>query len=316
MKHLIQRGRVIKSLAVLVHAEHGEGKTTFGAKTPNPIIIRGEDMDEVAEDKFPKCVSWEDFIEQLTWVRDNDDEHNTLVIDTLDSIESLLHKHILETDSNEKATMATARGGFGKAYDEAAEKMLKIRDNYLDPIRNSGKNVLLLCHTMRYRVEDPNLQISYERFEPKLHSKRNGMGVRSVFTEWVSIIGFGAMEKVKSIDSAGKERLFSDGTRLLYCRPKPHIAAKNRFDLPDSIPLSWQALKKNVDDFYSKNENPEVKEIKNELRELVVQINDEELKNTTIENIKGAGDDLKRLKAAVGFVQGHLRSQEKGEENE
>ena len=315
LSSLIQRGRVEKSIAVLVHAEHGEGKTYFGSHTPNPIIICGEEIDEVEQDKFPKCLKWDDFINQLGHVRDHDKTHETLVIDTLDSMEILLHKQILKEEDNGKATMATACGGFGKAYDEAAQRMLFVRDDFLVPIRNRGVNIVLLSHTMRYRIEDPILQLSYERFEPKLHSKRNGMGVRSVFTEWVSIIGWGSTEKVKVMDKNGKENLYSDGTRLLYCVQKPHIVAKNRYKLPESIPFEWESLDKKVKEFYKKNVNPEAESLKMEIAGLVGQIREESLKKSTAINVSNVGNDVARLEKAKAFIEGHLRSQKnEGEE--
>ena len=37
-------------------------------------------------------------------------------------------------------------------------------------------------------------------------------------------------------------RGISTGERLLYTSERPAFMAKNRFNLPDSIPLSWEAF--------------------------------------------------------------------------
>jgi hypothetical protein len=37
-------------------------------------------------------------------------------------------------------------------------------------------------------------------------------------------------------------RGITSGERLVYTNEKPAFQAKNRYSLPDSLPLSWQAL--------------------------------------------------------------------------
>ena len=306
----IRKGRVRKALAVLIHAEQGEGKTTFGDGCPDPVFIAGEEVEQVDNAQvLPKVKTWGDFLEQLEYLRDVKKDYKTLVIDTLDSIEQVLHKHIVDEDKYD--TMATACGGFGKSYDKAAEMFLSVRDEFLVPIRESGKNIVILCHSLRYKVEDPILQVAYERFEPKIHAKRNGLGSRAVFCDWVSIIGWGTTEKTKSRSADGRDLLFSDSNkRVLYCIPKPNVMAKNRFKMPEKIPLKWKYVERCVDKFYSSEKNPEAEELLEELRGLVSQIKSKSVKDTAIKNVKSAGTDMEKLTKAKDFIANYLNTEE------
>ena len=156
---LISSGITRKPLAIMLHGEHGVGKTTFGSTCPNPIFVTGEEIEEVPSDKFPKCQSFEDFEKYLSTLLKEDHNYQTLVIDTIDSIEELLFKKIVKDGraANKKVTsIETACGGYGKGYVRSAENFIRIRENYLVPLREQkNMHIVLLCHTTRTTTEDP-----------------------------------------------------------------------------------------------------------------------------------------------------------------
>jgi len=306
LKHLIQSGRKRKPINMLLHGVHGIGKSTFGASAPKPIFITGEEIEEVDADKFPKCETWGEFMDYLTFIRDEEHDYKTLVIDTLDSIETLLHKDILHEDGAKD--MATACGGYGKAYSLATQKMIEMRDRFLVPIRDRREmNLVILAHSTKNKFEDPLTQTSYDVFEMKLHKNAKGHGAYNVFAEWVSIIAFANFETfiVKGKNS-DKKYAIGEGERRMFVSPKPAYDAKNRFDLKDKLPLKWSAIEQGVNNFYGSG-NPELKEIKAEINELLGEITDEKLKASTVQNLKSVGDDIERLKKARNFIRGAIK---------
>lgn len=251
MLNEISTGKKIKPITMVLHAEHGTGKTTFGTNAPNPIYIAGEEIEEIDAAKFPKVKSFREFLDRLTFIREGDHQFKTLVIDTLDSIESLLWKDIIEEEGAKD--MATAMGGYGRAYNYATQMMTAVRDEFLVPIRENKKmNIILLSHSTKVKVEDPLTQSSYDRFELKLHKNKQGLGAYTVFTDWVSIIAFAKFEVYKVTDKkTQKDFAVGDGKRVMYLTPKPAYDAKNRFNLPDQMDLKWSDLASGVKAYYS-----------------------------------------------------------------
>lgn len=304
LRDLISKGRERKPINMILHGVCKIGKTTFASKSPKPIYITGEEIEEVDAAKFPKCKTFEDFIKYLKFVRDEDHNFETLVVDTLDSIEGLCWKEILAKDKSDD--MARALGGFGKAYTLATQKMLNMRDEYLVPIRDKrNMNIILLCHTTKNKFEDPLTQTSYDTFEMKLHKNSKGIGCYTVFSEWVSIIAF-ANFKVFSVkdQSTGKDYAIGEGERRMFTTPKPAYDAGNRFNLEDEMPLEWGSIQHGVDSFYLDTKNPEVESLKIEIFNMVERIQDEDIRLATIKNVKSVGDNLDRLKKAKQYIKG------------
>lgn len=301
---MIQKGRQRKPINLLVHGVHKIGKSTLGSKAPKPIFVTGEEIEEVDADKFPKCHNWDDFIKYLTFLRDEKHDYKTLVIDTLDSIESLLHTQICKEDKVED--MAHAFGGFGKGYTRATQMMIEMRDDFLVPIRDKrNMNMILLCHSTKNKFEDPLTQTQYDVYEMKLHKNGKGYGVYTVFSEWVSIIAFANFE-VFTVKNGNKDYAVGDGERRIFLTPKPSYDAGNRFDMPDELPMEWSAIEECVDSFYAKHSDPELEELKNEINSMLPKIKDGILREKTIKNVASIGNDKVRLTKAKAYISGAI----------
>ena len=307
LKNLITSGKKVKPINMIVHGEHGIGKTTFASNSDKPIFITGEEIEEIDAAKFPKCKSWNEFVDYLSWIRDSEHDYKTLVIDTLDSIESLLWKHILIEDGSED--MARAHGGYGKGYTLATQMFTEIRDEYLSRIRDEkGMNIVLLCHTTKNKFEDPLTQTSYDVYEMKLHKTGKGVGSYTVFAEWVSIIAFAKFEVFTVKDKSSEKRYaIGEGERVMHCTTRPAYDAKNRFDFPDDMPFTWKAIVQGVKNFYNKEKvesNPEIKALREEIIVMANKIKDTKLKESTLQNIESVGNDKERLLKAKKYIIG------------
>ena len=322
IEKLVTTGRNQKPIAMLLHAEHGVGKTTFGTTCPNPIFIAGEEIEEVECPKFPKCVCWNDFVGYLGAVRDESHDYKTLVIDTLDSIEEMLWKHVMVESGAQ--SIETSCGGYGKGYIVGAELFKKVRDEYLVPIRDKrNMNIVLLCHTVRTQAEDPIEMIpSYIYFEPKLHTRKSGISNRAVWTEWVTLIAFARTISHKTTQQGqnNKSFLVGEGKPVMHCKKRPHYVAKNRYAdvMPEAIELDWNILESHVQKFWKTVEDPEVEGLKKEINILINKIKDEALKRKTKINIKAVGNDLARLEKAKTYIENVVGGIEKtkGAEND
>ena len=306
MKDLIQTGKKRKAVSLVLHGVHGIGKTTFGTKTPHPIFISGEENEEIESARFPKCKSWKEFLGYLTWVRDEQHDYKTLVIDTLDSIENLLWKHTLGEDRAED--MASARGGFGKGYTFATQLFTDMRDDFLVPIREKGINIVLLCHSAKNKIEDPLTLATYDKQELKLHRNGKGMGTYTVISEWVTIVLFAnfVVHTVKDKNTT-KEYAVGEGERRMFSAPRPAYDAKNRYGLPHALPLEWKVIEEGIDRYYSMSTEDQLEIMRKEIIAMAMQIKDEALRKSTLTNIESVGTDKVRLEKAREYIQGVLK---------
>ena len=108
-------------------------------------------------------------------------------------------------------------------------------------LRNErGMAVILIGHCQIKRFDSPETE-PYDRFMPKLQERSNAL-VR----EWADAVLFANYRTVVKKSEVGfnKEvaRGISPGERLLFTTERPAYMAKNRYALPDQLPLSWEAL--------------------------------------------------------------------------
>lgn len=263
-----------KPLAILAYGVHGIGKSSLPSEAKNPIYIGSEENDELDAHRFPKIETWDQLEAQLKTLRDEKHLYETVVIDTVDTLEQVAQKKIL-TGQNANKTMATAMGGYGKAYEQMADMFLDIRDNYLAKLRDQkGMHIVLLAHSEKNKHEDPMTNTSYDSYSTALHKK-----VKPIFEDWVSAILFINYDLIRTDRSDGKTVLEGlDGKRLIYTEERPSHIAKNRFNLPFEIEFekkgTWAKLVSMIDAFYGKAEEKGLTEDNLEMIEIMKKIDE------------------------------------------
>jgi hypothetical protein len=99
---------------------------------------------------------------------------------------------------------------------------------------------VLIAHCEIKRFDSPETE-PYDRYQPKLQARSSAL-VR----EWCDAVLFANYRTLIKKAEVGfnKEvsRGISTGERLLYTSERPAYMAKNRYALPESIPLAWEAF--------------------------------------------------------------------------
>ena len=235
----IQTGRENKPPRIMVYGQEGVGKSTLGASAPDPIFIQTEDgLGEIDTCKFPLAGTLSDVLAELTALRDEEHNFRTVVIDSLDWLERLIFDEVCKEFG--VRSIEKADGGFGKGYVDALVHWRKVLA-LLDDLRNKrGMMIILLAHAKVERFEDPE-NTAYDRYAPRLHKH-----AASLISEWVDAVLF-ATKRLR-ISKDGDSRSIASpigadgGTRVLRTNGRPACLAKNRFGLPNEIPLNWDAF--------------------------------------------------------------------------
>jgi hypothetical protein len=219
---------------VLVYGVEGIGKSTFAAGAPSPVFIQTEDgLGSLAVDHFPVANKVSDVLDAISTLFDGGHDFKTVVIDSLDWLETLIWRDIeAKYDAKDLA--------YGKGAMIAADKWREILDG-LTALRNDrGMAVILIAHTEIKRFDSPETE-PYDRYQPKLQARSSAL-VR----EWCDAVLFANYKTMIKKDDVGFNKTVSrgitNGERLLFTSERPAYMAKNRYSLPESIPLSWEAF--------------------------------------------------------------------------
>lgn len=293
----IERGKRDKPFCVLVYGPEGVGKSTFAAGAPDPCFIGeagGTDHLDVA--RFPSPKKWEDVGEALSVLEGDDHGFKTAVIDTLDYIEPLSWEYLCRQHNPKKKSIEDF--GYGKGYLSAMEEFRVLLGRLEGLLETRRMNVVLLAHAHVRTFRNPAGD-DYDHYELRMHAK-----TAEILRAWPKAVLF-ANYRVYTNKSDNDKRIrgVSDGSRVLHCNPNPAWHAKNRYDLPDEMPLSW-------DEFVSRASGEAAataEELIASIRAIVAS-GDEKLREGVEQAIGKAGGDTKKLEQvkdrAIGRMKG------------
>ena len=230
----IRKNESLSAPRIMVYGVEGIGKSTFCASAPNPIYILTEDgLGSLKVDHFPLATSYQDVMDAIATLYNEKHNFETVVIDSLDWLEAIIQREIEKKyDAKDLA--------YGKGALIAAERWREILDG-LNALRNDkGMVVILLAHTTIKRFDSPEVE-PYDRYQPKLQERSN-----AVVREWCDALLFANYKTIVKKDDVGFNKTvargISSGERMLFTTERPAYMAKNRYNLPDSIPLTWDAF--------------------------------------------------------------------------
>ena len=103
-----------------------------------------------------------------------------------------------------------------------------------------GMVIGLTAHSQVKRFDDPTTE-PYDRYILKMHQR-----TASLLSEWCDVIGFASQRTIVQAEDVGfnkkAKRGITTGERLLWTQERAAFAAKNRYSLPESMPLEWAAM--------------------------------------------------------------------------
>jgi hypothetical protein len=222
------------SVRLNLQGTDGIGKSTFGAKSQDCIFIQAENgLAFIEADRFPLAESWEDILEQVKTLANEDHSYKTVVLDTTDAAAKLGETYVCQ--QNRWDSPADPKASYGAFYvaEENAWVHLLSGLNFLHTQKNM--NVLLLSHVASKSFKDPELE-AYDRWEMRCNKK-----VNSVIKDWVDFNLFANYEttvKKEGMKATG----VSYGNRFLFTRFTAAYDAKSRIELPAKLNFDWASF--------------------------------------------------------------------------
>ena len=226
----------LKPPIITLNGPGGIGKTSFGASMNKPIIVQTEDgIGKIECPHFPVAQSYEEFEGNLKSLIEEKSEYKTVVIDSLDWLETLLQEHVCQQNGWPEISSPA----YGKGYAVALETW-KDYLGLINQLRKKGFTILQIAHNEIRRYEDPSNE-PHDRHQIKLHRKAADLVI-----EHSDCVLF-ANYKIGTIQVKGKggnmTTKMKQGDRTIFTEAGPGFQAKNRFSLDPEMPFEWKAIR-------------------------------------------------------------------------
>jgi hypothetical protein len=224
----ITKGKVQKPPCLVVYGTEGVGKSTFAAGAPSPIFLTTEDgTDQLDVARFPRPETWQDALDAIADL-EGDHSFKTLVVDTLDGLEPLCWAQVcLAAGKKEIDDFDFYRGYL------AAVPLWRVFLKRLETLRDKrGMAVVLLAHSVTKKYRNPD-DLDFDRRTLAVNDKAAGP-----IKQWADAVMFARYEEMVH-EKSKRTRGVSTGARILHTEWNATWDAKNRYNLPAELPLSW-----------------------------------------------------------------------------
>jgi hypothetical protein len=228
----VSRGTCNRAPIILLYGAEGRGKTTLACKCPKPLALllerglpRGVEVDAVEVTN-----SFEAVMTTLRDIYTTPGDYQSLLIDTIDALESLLIEGLCAKNGWKNIETPSYGKGWVAADDEwrrFIRAISAIRDKH-------DMNIVMTCHCAIERIDDPRAP-TYTSYQPRLHKRARGLVM-----DCADAVFFLAEDLRVVTDDGGfreRTRAATDTRRFLFTEGRPAFAAKNRFGMPEKIPI-------------------------------------------------------------------------------
>jgi hypothetical protein len=290
----VTRGKQDRPLKVLVYGQAGIGKSTFASQAPGPLFLPTEDgTNQLDVFRLERPSTWAEVLAVPRALGTEQHEHKTLVIDTLGGLERLCWAHVCQTGGKPDIEAF----GYGKGYVAAVDAWRVFLAELEAMQRAKGVHVVLLDHATARNHKLPDAD-PFQRWRPSIHDK-----AADLIEGWCDAVLF-ATEQVVAVKQNGKARGMSVGGRVLRTTWSATHDAKNRFNLADPLPLSWEDFRAGTLD---------IEAIRSRCAELIAQLPAEKQSKAQAA-LTAAGDDPGALSGVLNRL--HLTTAPTNQEND
>lgn len=231
----ITRGKIAAPVRAVVYGPEGVGKSTFAAAWPSPVFLDvegGTKQLDVA--RIEPITTADELRRAVAQLATEDHDFRTVVVDTADWLERKITDDVCR-----KGKVENIEGfGYGKGYTILAESIAGFLRSLDELQAKRGMHVVLLAHATTKRCDPPTESGQpFDRYELKCTKQ-----VSPLLKEWADLLLFLNFKTTVVEGVSGKSKGLGGRERCMYTTHHAAYDAKNRFGLPDELPVAIGAL--------------------------------------------------------------------------
>jgi AAA domain len=206
----------------IIYGPPGVGKTTFGASAPGAYLVDCENgAGSVACARSPYLQTWPQMKAFLADLEREQHNHPVIVVDTIDWMVRRIKEFTQGSEKDATKTLQRSHGGYGNGKLVMENHIYGELLPLFDRIVSRGIAVVLLAHAKRTALTDVD-GISIETTAPDILPD-----LLNVFVEWSDFVCLARNDREnRSLQTVGNNT----------------VLAKNRYQMPPSLPLTWQSF--------------------------------------------------------------------------
>lgn len=227
---------------LMVYGPDGVGKSTFAASAPDPVFVTTEDGLRGIKGaiQFPVAKDLETFCGYVAALKDPSHGRKTLVVDSTTGLTKLIDACV----AAKAGKSSVVEIGFGKERPLQREAWDGVLNLIEDVSLAANMTVVLLGHAKNDSFKPPDGD-NYNRWVPKLPDE-----CRMAVCEWCDEYFFATYKVFTKTEGEGKgatKKAIGSGDRIMKTTGAGAFLAKRRIEMPDELPLSWDAYQYYVD---------------------------------------------------------------------
>lgn len=252
----ISKGPIDRPLRVIIYGQPGVGKSTFASQWPEPLFIDCEQRTSHLDVSRVEVKNWAEILDIMreligqkdraapsegNVVKQAEARFKTLVFDTLDHMEHLIHDKLC-SDEGVKG-IEDYGGGYGKGYTATVDQWRKFAIG-VEQLRNKGFNIVMLAHAHVKTFKNP-LGEDYDKWQLKMNHKS-----ANFLKEKCDAMGFAHFEELIKDAKSKMDKakvVICDSDRLLTFKHSAAWESKQGVNLPDEVELNYTAFKEALD---------------------------------------------------------------------
>jgi hypothetical protein len=236
LSKLVRSSDNVQPARILLHGVAGVGKTSLAAAFPNPVFALVEDGAGMLDITGAPIRSWEDMMAMIGSLYDEEHDFQTFVVDSLDWFEPLVWEEACRLNKWNSIEDA----GYGKGYVAATDLWRQFVDGVNALRSEKGMTIINIAHTDVKRFDAPDSE-PYDRYIIKLHKAASALLMEH--SDCILFANY-RVSTVKAEVGFGqkKTRAVGSGERILHTVERPSHIAKNRYNMKDTLPLSYESL--------------------------------------------------------------------------
>lgn len=298
-------------LRILIYGVEGVGKSTFAAGAPNPVFLVADNGAVwIKQPKFPPVKVWSETLEAVRFLITEPHDYRTLVIDPANWFESLAWAQVCRTSGLRNIADAEYGKGFNAAVDLWRELLALLEQLWA----TRGMNIIFTAHAQVKSFKNPESD-DFDRYQLAMHDRAAGL-----LKQWCDAVLFAKHETHTYREKGSKRtRAESNGVRALYTQWTAAYDAKNRYNLPERLPLSWDdffaCVKANADG-PSDERKARAEALLGDIDALIAALADAEYERKARPVIAGAADDLGKLAEIKNRIAARVAAKQQSEATE